>query len=71
MENSIFNTWMNDWVERNPPSESIEVCADIVNTSEIKHQLFLETHHECHEKEIHDYLTEKQYTYQNGGWLVL
>lgn len=71
MGSSIFDTWMNDWVQRNPPADTIEACTDVVSTAEIKHQLYLETQHVCHENEIHDYLGHKEYTYQNGGWLVL
>jgi len=72
MDNSHFNTWIADWMTMNPKAEDIFDAKDIVSTTEITHLYFVQTGDaSITPNEISSMLTQHEYQFASGGWLVL
>ena len=69
---SMFDTWIQDWMIKNPPAANLQEASDVKGTAEILMDFFLNSSdNSIGPDELNQMLKQNKYVFAEGGWLVV
>lgn len=68
---SMFETWIKDWIDKNPPAANLQEASDVKGSAEILMDYYLNTNdNSIGADELNKILLQNKYVFE-GGWLVI